>query len=646
MCGICGDLRFTHAAPVAPERVVAMRETLEHRGPDEAGLFVSPDRRVGLGFRRLRIIDLTPNASQPIANEDGTIQLVFNGEIYNYKELRRGLESRHQFHSSSDTETIVHLYEDKGVEAVTELEGMFALAIWDARKRLLVLARDRAGKKPLFFMQTPNKFVFASEAKAFFVDPELKIEPDPARFPAYFQHGYVPCPDTIYKDIKQVEPGHWLTIDEQGRSQSQAYWELRYPTRDQLQRGHPQSAGEVRSRVRELVERAVSSRLRSDVPLGAFLSGGIDSSIVVGIMSRQLSSPVRTFSIGFEGNAAYDETSYARMAAEHFGTEHTEFHVSPSAIDLVDKLVWHHDGPFGDSSAVPTYLVSQLTRQHVTVALNGDGGDELFAGYTRFAAVGLAERLPRWSRRLMAATLSGLPSPTNDRSLLARAQRFAKAAALPVNERMTRWISLFYDNLEALFEPACWASVGPVDQLAYLRRELPAMEPLSTLGGLLYSNYRTYLLNDLLVKMDRCSMANSLECRSPLLDRELTEYAASLPDSFKLQGWRTKVVLREAFKDLLPPKITGRGKMGFGVPLDAWFRGDLRDYVRDILLAPNVRYAPYLSRPRVESLVEAHQAGKANLGLQLWTLLTFEVWLRNLAAWTRKGANAMATATQ
>jgi len=644
MCGICGDLRFLQGAPVVAERLAAMRDNLVHRGPDEAGLFVASDRRIGLGFRRLRIIDLTSNASQPMANEDGSIRLVFNGEIYNYRELRRQIESRHQFRSRSDSEVIVHLYEEKGVDAIAELDGMFALAIWDARERRLLLARDRAGKKPLFFARTPDRFVFASEIKAFFADPDLRLEPDPAVLPAYFQHGYVPCPNTFYKGVKQVDPGTWITIDEHDRLNTRTYWNLRFPSGDELRQRRPPRA-EVRARVRELVERAVSRRLMSDVPLGAFLSGGVDSTIVVGVMSRQVSTPVRTFSIGFEGDAAYDETSYARIAARRFHSDHTEFRVSPSTIDLVEKLVWHHDGPFGDSSAIPTYIVSQLTRQHVTVALNGDGGDELFAGYTRFPAALSAERLPRPLRRLMAATLCSLPAPASTRHLLARAQRFARAAEMPLDTRLTRWISLFYDDLESLFQRDFWAALEPVDPLAYVRRDLPAMESLSPLGRLLYSNYRSYLLNDLLVKMDRCSMANSLESRSPLLDRELTEYVAELPDSFKLDGWQTKVILREAFADLLPTEINKRSKMGFGVPLDAWFRGELRDYVRDILLAPAALYTAFLSPSRVRALVEAHQTGKAHLGLQLWTLLTFEVWLRTIPRWTRQSAPMIATAT-
>jgi len=632
MCGICGEMRFD-GGQVSKEDVLRMRESLLHRGPDDAGLFVSEDGRAGLGFRRLRILDLTPNANQPLANEDGSVRVVFNGEIYNYRELRRDLERRHQFRSQSDTEVIVHLYEEKGADAIAELEGMFAIAIWDARQRRLLLARDRPGKKPLFFARTRDRVVFASEVKALFQHPHLDLEPDPATFPSYFIHGYVPSPRTLYRGVEQVEPASHVTVSVDGEMRARTYWQLPYPSvRDLAATPRPSDAP---ARVRKLVERAVAKRLVSDVPLGAFLSGGVDSTIVVGVMSRLMSEPVKTFSIGFEGDAAYDESSYARLAATRFGTDHTEFHVTPSAIDLVEKLVWHHDGPFGDASAIPTYIISRLTRQHVTVALTGDGGDEVFAGYTRFAAATTAERIPRPVRYLLSRALAGLPATSSGRHIVARARRFGHALEMPLHERMTRWISLFYDDLERLFEPACWASLAPVDRLGYLRADLRALEPLSTLGQLLYSNYRSYLLNDLLVKMDRCSMANSLETRAPFLDRELTEYVAGLPDDLKLKGWQTKVVLKEAFADMLPPAIQSRGKMGFGVPLDAWFRGDLREYLRDLLLAADVRYAPYISRARVESLVRAHESGEANLGLQLWTLLTFEVWLRMLSGWKR-----------
>ena len=635
MCGICGEFRLDGG--VVPETIVAMRDSLVHRGPDSAGLFVSADRRVGLGFRRLRIVDLSPSADQPMPNEDGSVQLVFNGEIYNFQELRRTLVAKgHRFRSHSDTEAIVHHYEEKGPEGIADLDGMFALALWDGRRRRLILARDRAGKKPLFYYQKAGRLAFASEAKAFFKHPDIQIEPDAAAFPSYFIHGYVPCPGTLYRDIRQVEPGTFVTVEGDGSCHPQTYWRLRYPTaQERATAASPPRQVSV-GQVRRLVEQAVERRLISDVPIGAFLSGGLDSTIVVSLMARMMGEPVKTFSIGFEGDPAFDETSYARLVAQRFGTDHTEFRVAPSAIDLVEKLVWHHDGPFGDSSAVPTYIVSDLTRRHVTVVLTGDGGDELFAGYTRFVAGVAAERIPQALRQVLAALFSRLGSPSSERHWLAKVQRFVKAMALPWDERMTRWSSLFYEDLEELFNPECLAPLQPIDRLAYIESERPLMQDRTTLARLLHANFRSYLLDDLLVKTDRCSMANSLEARSPFLDRELVEYVATLPDRLKLRGRTTKVILREAFADLLPPEVQKRGKMGFGVPLGTWFRGELRDYVRDLLLSRDARYSMYLSPSKVEKLVLDHQAGRANLGLQLWSLLTFELWLRLLPEWTRR----------
>jgi asparagine synthase (glutamine-hydrolysing) len=633
MCGICGEVTFD-GTPVREEELVAMRDQLLHRGPDSFGTYVSTRQTSGLGFRRLKIIDLSPNASQPMANEDGTVQVVFNGEIYNYKTLRDGLVSRgHRFKSQSDTEVIVHLYEEKGADCIADLEGMFAIAIWDERAQRMTLARDRAGKKPLFYYRDGRMLAFASEIKAFFTHQAISIEPDPEAVPYYFIYGYVPLPGTFYKHILQLEPGTLMTVTTAGHCVNRRYWELSYPETDAVR---PIPRQEAVSGVRERLTRAVESRLMSDVPLGAFLSGGLDSTIVVGLMSRMMSAPVKTFSIGFKGDAAYDETQYARLAAERFKTDHTEFHVSPSAIDLIDTLVWHHDGPFGDSSAVPTYLVSKLTREQVTVVLTGDGGDELFAGYLRFYATLLADRIPRPVGRVARGLLSRLPTPASDRHWLSRMQRFAHSMSAPIHERLTGWNALFFDALEELLRPDFVAGLKPIDKLRHISGTRAMMAGRSTLSQALLANFTSYLPDDLLVKTDRCTMANSLEARSPFLDRELIEYAALLPDDLKLSGRRTKVILREAFADLVPPAINRRGKMGFGVPLDAWFRGELRDHMRDLLLSPAARYRDMLSSAFVGQLVDRHLSGTANLGQQLWSIMCFEVWLRQLPDWTRR----------
>jgi asparagine synthase (glutamine-hydrolysing) len=637
MCGICGELTFD-GAPVREDELVGMRDRLRHRGPDSFGAYVSPRGTSGLGFRRLRIIDLSPNASQPMANEDGTVQVVFNGEIYNYKALREGLIQRgHRFRSVSDTEVIVHLYEEKGADCVSDLEGMFAIAIWDERAGRMTLARDRAGKKPLFYYRDDRLLAFASEIKAFFGHHAISIEPDPEAIPYYFIYGYVPLPATIYRNVLQLEPGTVMTVDMGGRCTTRRYWQLRYPEAGEVQ---PIAREEAAAGVRDRLTRAVERRLMSDVPLGAFLSGGLDSTIVVGLMSRMMSAPVKTFSIGFEGDSAYDETAYARLAAKRFQTDHTEFRVSPSAIDLIDTLVWHHDGPFGDSSAVPTYLVSKLTREQVTVVLTGDGGDELFAGYLRFYAALLADRVPASLRRIARGILSRVPTPASDRHWLARAQRFAQAMGAPLHDRLTGWNAFFFDDLEALLRPDFVAALKPIEKLRHIAGQRAMMAGRSPLSEVLHANFSSYLPDDLLVKTDRCTMANSLEARSPFLDRELVEYAAALPDDLKLNGNRTKAILRDAFADLVPLPIERRGKMGFGVPLDTWFRGALRDHLRDLLLAPGARYREMLSGPFVEGLVARHLAGAANLGQPLWSIMCFETWLRRLPEWTRQGTTS------
>ncbi|HWW87876.1 MAG TPA: asparagine synthase (glutamine-hydrolyzing) [Vicinamibacterales bacterium] len=632
MCGICGELRFDGRVPREPD-LVAMRERLHHRGPDSAGLYVSPSGHAGLAYRRLSIIDLSSNGDQPMGNEDGSVQLVFNGEIYNFRDLRQECSTRgHRFRSQSDSEVILHLYEDHGPECVSALEGMFALAIWDERRQQLTLARDRAGEKPLFYMHVGRVLVFASEMKALFAHPDLVLELDPDAVPYYFVFGYVPGPATVYKRVMQVEPGTLVTIDAVGGARTKRYWQLEYPPESEVR---PIRRDEAARGVSDRLRHAVKQRLVSDVPLGAFLSGGLDSSIIVGLMSQLTPTPVKTFSIGFEGVPAYDETAHARVVAKRFATDHTEFRVQPSAIELIDTLIWHHDGPFGDSSAVPTFIVSRLTRQHVTVVLTGDGGDELFAGYLRFYASLLAERVPRAAGRAAHAVLSALPARSSERHPLARAQRFFESADLPPDERLVKWNALFFD-LDALLCQDFAATLPPLDRLRSLKPIQDRMDRRSILSRALLANFTSYLPDDLLVKADRCTMANSLEARAPFLDRELMEYVAALPDEYKMRGRETKSILREAFADLLPRPIRERGKMGFGVPLADWFRGELRDYVRDLLLDPNARYRGMLSRSFVERLVATQLEGRADVGKQLWALISFERWLRILPEWHMK----------
>jgi asparagine synthase (glutamine-hydrolysing) len=621
MCGICGVVERGERAP-ARGVLETMTRALAHRGPDAEGLRHLPG--AGLGQRRLAIIDLSPSGAQPMTNEDETLWVVLNGEIYNFRELRAELEARgHPFKSQSDTEAILHLYEEMGERCVERLDGMFAFALWDTRRRRLLLARDRAGKKPLFYARAGEAFVFASEVKALLRHPGLEASPHVEAFPHYFVFGYPPPGTTFYRGVRELPPAHRLVLDADGEPRVTRYWDVSFAP---VAPAPPEA--EAVARVRELVTDAVRKRLVADVPLGAFLSGGVDSSVVVALMARLTGERVRTFSLGFAGDAAFDETPWARRVSRHCGTEHTEFVVEPSAVGLVERLVWHHDGPFGDSTAIPTFLVSELTRRHVTVALTGDGGDEVFAGYQRFQASVAAEWVPRPVARAAAALAARVPEPRGYHHPLRRARRFFAAAALPLLPRLREWTAVFGDDARRLVRPETWEAAGGMPDFA--PDAVAGAAGLSALARVLQVNYRTYLPGDLLVKADRCSMAHGLEARAPFLDTALVEYVAGLPDRMKLRRGTTKYLLKRAFADLLPPEILARGKRGFGVPLGAWFRGELRAYVDDVLAASGARAHAYVDAAYVRRLVAEHRAGYRDHGHKLWSLLTFEVWLRGL----------------
>ncbi len=633
MCGICGYL--SREGPVTGEALRGMAGTLAHRGPDGEGFHL--DGPVGLGHRRLSIIDLSEAAGEPMSNEDGSLWLVFNGEIYNFREIRRDLEGRHRFRSRSDGEVILHLYEEKGDDAVALLDGMFAFALWDARRRRLLLARDRVGKKPLFYHEGPRLFAFGSETKALLAHPGVPHERDAAALPLLLTYGYVPTPGTLYRGIRALPPGHLMAVTEAGASPPRRYWRARFVSGwDRAAGAAGLSDGEAAERFRSLLRSAVSRRLVADVPLGAFLSGGLDSSSVVALMAETAGGRVRTFTIGFAGHTEYDERAHARVVAERFSTEHTEFVVEPKALELVDRLVWHHDGPFGDSSAVPTYLLSELTRAQVTVALNGDGGDEVFAGYLRLYGGALSARVPRLAFRALSGLLGLLPEPSDRKHPLRFAKRFAEAGGLPLLERYLHWNAYFTADLPSLLRPELAASLDRERLLDSFETSFAAGGG-STLARLLQLNFETYLLDDLLVKMDRTSMAHGLEARSPFLDTAVVEFGASLPDRLRMRFGKGKLLLRRAMKDLLPQSILGRGKMGFGAPLGAWFRRDLHGLVRERLLDPASPIYEVLRREPVAALVERHGAATADLSAQIWLLLTLESWLRQEKGWGAAG---------
>jgi asparagine synthase (glutamine-hydrolysing) len=611
-----------------------MSLAIAHRGPDAEGYRI--DGPVALGHRRLSVIDLSEAAREPLTNEDETLWLVFNGEIYNFRELRNELEGRHRFRSQGDAETILHLYEERGDGAIRALDGMFAFALWDGRERRLLLARDRTGKKPLFYHDGPKLFAFASEVKALFAHPDVPHERDEAALPLYLTYGYVPTPGTFYRGIRSLPPAHFLVAKETGLEGPTPYWRVTFSS------GHVDHEGEATERFRGLVKQAVERRLVADVPLGAFLSGGLDSSTIVALMAEGCARRVKTFTIGFAASQEYDERAHARAVADRFATEHTEFVVEPRALDIIDRLVWHHDGPFGDSSAIPTYLLCELTRSRVTVALNGDGGDEVFGGYLRLYGGALSQRLPRWTLAAAAGALSLLPGPADRRHPLRFAKRFAEAGSLPLVERYLRWSGYFTNGLLDLLRPELRPLAQSDGVLASYRGPLERPEthvagrPITTLSRLLQLNLETYLPDDLHVKMDRMSMAHALETRSPFLDTALIEFGASLPDRLRMRLGKGKILLRRAMKDILPESVLRRGKTGFGAPLATWFRGELDGFVRERLLPPRSPIYQYLRPEVVAALVHAHGTARGDLSPQIWVLLTLESWLRQEAAWPRR----------
>lgn len=620
MCGITGILNFSDV-PVEPGILSQTVTALRHRGSDDEGVRV--DGPVALGQRRLAVIDLTENGRQPMPNEDETIWIIFNGEIYNFMDLRDDALNRgHRFRSKTDCETILHLYEDEGTECLQRLRGMFAFVLWDSRRRTLFLARDRLGKKPLYYYHDNHCFIFASEIKAILSHPDVPRRVNRFVVPLYLAYGYVPEPYTMFEGIYELPPGHALTVRD-GQVKIRGYWNVPYST----DRAEEPLEYEIVEQLRMLLEDAVRVRLISDVPLGAFLSGGIDSTAVVAYMAKLMDQPVKTFAIGFEDDPSFNELEYARLAARAYGTDHHEFIVRPDAVELLPTLVWHYDQPFADSSALSTYLVSKLSREHVTVALTGDGGDELFAGYDRFAAARLAERYcrtPRFVQGALESLLRRLPESTRYNGFVRRARQFVENAPRPLAHRYLGWAGIFSDG----FIREMMASEPLVDPLAHFQTYFEPVQHVDLIGQLLYVNSRTYLPGDLLVKTDRMTMAHSLEARSPLLDQKLLEFAASIPSNLKLKGLTTKHIMKKALEGFVPPEIIRRRKHGFGVPVGHWFRGSLKDYVREMLLSPEAVQRHYFKEEAVRRFLDEHQSRKRDHGHRLWALLTFEVWHR------------------
>jgi asparagine synthase (glutamine-hydrolysing) len=620
VCGIAGIVHGD-GRPASAALVERMCAALEHRGPDSRGIHAAGP--AGLGIQRLRVVDVE-GGDQPIYNEDRSIAVVLNGEIYNFRELRRRLESSgHRFRTDGDTEAIVHLYEEEGVECVRSLDGMFAFALWDEPRRRLLVARDRVGKKPLFYALRGGSLTFASELTALLQDEEIPRDVDEQALDCYLAYGYVPAPLSAFEAVRKLPPATRM-VYEGGEVTLERYWRLDYGRKHDV--ADPR---ELHAPLRDTLRRAVRRRLVSDVPLGAFLSGGIDSSAVVAAMAQETAEPVRTFSIGFDSER-FDELDHAREVAELFGTEHEELHVRPDAISVAPRIARHHGEPFADSSAIPSFYLAEMARRHVTVALNGDGGDESFAGYTRYAANLLAarfERLPPSLRRLIASSASRLSTGGREQGARNRIRRLGGSLDLDGPGRYERYVSLFDSGRCGDLYSDEYAA-----QLAGCRLASEAIaEPWreasgrSRLDQLLEVDVRTYLPGDLLAKVDIATMAHSLEARSPFLDPEMMTFAAAIPAPMKLHGMQKKLILRDALRAWLPDSVLDRPKQGFSVPLAEWLRGELREYSRELLLDPAAFGRERFRPGAVRGLLDRHLAGEDN-SQRIWALMMLELW--------------------
>jgi asparagine synthase (glutamine-hydrolysing) len=618
MCGICG--LFEPGRETAVEKAVLknMADTLRHRGPNDEGFY--SDTAIGLAHRRLSIIDLE-GGHQPLSNEDGSVWIVFNGEIYNFEELNRDyLQAGHCFRTRSDTETIVHLYEELGDECIAKLRGMFSIALWDGRRKRLLLARDRIGKKPLYYSWDGRRLVFGSEIKALWPAGGLSREMDMEAMSDYFSLQYVPAPKTIYRNIRKLRPAHYLVADASGIREV-PYWDICFDRTEEL------SEAEWCERFLDEYRTAVKLRLVSDVPLGAFLSGGVDSSSVVAVMN-EFQSPVTTCSIGFT-EQRYDEAVDARQFAGSLGADHHEHTVRPEAIGLLPKLAWHYDEPFADSSAVPTYYVSQMARRHVAVALSGDGGDENFAGYGRY-------RHDLWENRLRSA----VPAPLRRNVFGPLGRWYPKLGWAPrVFRARNTFQSLSRDPLEGYFNgiacscppefktkllgPEVWKRLNGYDSVEVLRYYYDRAGTDDPLSRIQYVDMKTYLVDDILVKVDRASMANSLEVRCPLLDHKLMELIARIPSGLKLHNGQGKYIFKEAMRSVLPDSVLTRRKQGFAVPVSDWFRGQLKDFAHNALFG---RKNELLNHVFLARCWDQHQSGRRDWSAMLWCVLMFRTW--------------------
>ena len=624
MCGICGIFEHERRTNVPGELVHRMNQTMVHRGPDDGGVFVGPG--IGLGHRRLSIIDVA-GGHQPMSNEDDTIWVLLNGEIYNYPELRAELLQRgHKFKTRSDTEAIVHLYEDYAENCFAKLRGMFSIAIWDSRERKLVLARDRVGKKPLFYAADRSRVLFGSELKALLAGDSLTRDIDDQALSDYFSFGYIPAPKTIYRSVRKVMPGHYLVASAAGVRET-CYWDLSFSNVEE------HSEAEWGERLRHELCEATRVRLMSDVPLGAFLSGGIDSSGVVAMMSHLMKRQVTTCSIGFE-EEKYNEAKYARQVSRLFHTDHHEEVVQPNAIEIVDKLAWHFDEPFADSSAIPTYYVSKIARSQVTVALGGDGGDESFAGYRRYKLDYYENRLrshvPAALRRNVFGPLGELYPALAWAPRVFRAKATFQSLSRSPLEGYFNSVSYFRpDDKTRLFSSDFRSRLGGYNSIDVFRNYYDRADTDDPLSKIQYLDIKTYLTDDILTKVDRASMAVSLEVRAPMLDHKFMECIASIPSNLKLRNGMGKYILKKALEPKLPAEILYRSKQGFAIPLDQWFRRELKDMAHHIIVETT---DGILNPGFLKKIWNQHQKGTYDRSALLWATLMFRKWQQTFQA--------------
>ena len=629
MCGIVGNINWGDR-----HILTKMSRTLIHRGPDSQGVWektYSDNTWIGLGHCRLGILDLSLAGHQPMSNENGRLWIVCNGEIYNYRELRKELiQNGHCFKSASDTEVILHLYEEYGIECLQHLRGMFAFAIWDCQRRELFVARDRLGIKPLYYTERGNRLLFASEIKALLKHPDIDRQLDYQALDDYLTYLYIPPPRTIFKSIQKLPPGHYLTWRDGAITAKTAYWTLPEQTIVADER-------EIAEELHDLLEESVRLRMVSDVPIGAFLSGGLDSSSIVGLMSRHSSRPIKTFSIGFDKRARlYNELEYARKVSQHFGTDHHEIIVEPNSVKLLPEIVESFDEPFGNPTAVLVRLLSEFTRQHVTVALAGDGGDELFGGYPRYKGAVLSKtyrKIPAKLRQMTLEKVAGLvPESSRGRHGARRFKEFVLGNSLSAEDMYCSWVTYYSEDMKrVLFSERTQGQIGEKEPYQFLKmffREAIERGKSDFFDQVTSVDLQSFLPCNLLAYTDRMSMAHALEVRVPFTDHKVVEFVAQLPAAIRFKGMRSKYILKKTIADLLPKEVLKRRKLGLNPPLALWLKEDLKDLVGDCLNERTVKSRGYFHYEAIDSMLASHASGKRDLSLQIWSLIVFEIWHR------------------